>query len=478
MNNWYAKCTQFSSSFGAFYLKGLAPLANLILFKMKKIYLLLALFVGFQFSYGQLIINEVLYDPSNNNLDGDANGDGVYSQNDDSFIELYNNSSTAFDISGYQIWDDTSSAGTNQFTFPANTLVPANEAIVVFGGGTITGTFGNAVVLSASTGLNFDNSGEVIGIKDANGSWALLFDSDALSNNPNESYTRYPDVTGAFIQHSDSTALLFSPGTRTDGTAFSSNQSALIINEVLYDPSNSGLDGDANGDGVYSQDDDSFIEIYNPNNSAFDISGYEIWDDTTSGGTNQYTFPANTLVPANEAVVVFGGGTLTGTFGTALVLNAVNGFNFNNSGEVIGIKDANGNWVLFFDSDALSNNPNESYTRFPDISGPFLQHGDTTTVLFSPGTRTNGTAFSTLSGIQEKNQSVSLKVYPNPTEGILNIETSEKIERIDIFNITGVLVKSYIKLNAQIDVSDLPSGVFMLRANTQNGTTTYRFVRK
>ena len=37
----------------------------------------------------------------------------------------------------------------------------------------------------------------------------------------------------------------------------------IIINEVLYDPSNNGLDGDANGDGNYSQDDDSFIELFN-----------------------------------------------------------------------------------------------------------------------------------------------------------------------------------------------------------------------
>ncbi|MFT4756696.1 MAG: hypothetical protein ACI91R_001344, partial [Vicingaceae bacterium] len=145
-------------------------------------------------------------------------------------------------------------------------------------------------------------------------------------------------------------------------------QAQLVINEVLYDPSNSGLDGDANGDGTYSQDDDSFVEIYNNSTSAFDMSGYQIWDDTTSGGTVQYTFPTNTSVPAQEVVVVFGGGTPTGPFGTSLVLNAVNGFNFNNSGEVIGIKDSSGAWVLFFDSDILSGNPNESYTRNPDIT--------------------------------------------------------------------------------------------------------------
>lgn len=174
--------------------------------------------------------------------------------------------------------------------------------------------------------------------------------------------------------------------------------SQLIINEVLYDPSNNALDGDANGDGVYDQEDDSFIEFVNTGTKNFDISGYQIWDDTISGGL-KFVFPANSLVPPNGAVVVFGSGPLVGTFGNALLFSAdttmPSHLNFNNSGEVIVIKDANGKTVLTFDSDALSNNPNESYTRFPDITGNFLQHGDTTNVLFSPGTRTDGTPFDT-----------------------------------------------------------------------------------
>ncbi len=166
----------------------------------------------------------------------------------------------------------------------------------------------------------------------------------------------------------------------------------FIINEICYDPSNSGLDGDANGDGVYGQDDDSFIEFYNPSSRDFDMGGYEIWDDTTTG-TNQYTFPSGSIIPGNGALVVFGGGTPTGTFGGAAVLNAVSGLNFNNSGEVIGVKDPSGNWALIFNSDALSNNPNESYTRNPDITGDFEQHSTSTPLLFSPGTKVDGTPF-------------------------------------------------------------------------------------
>lgn len=189
---------------------------------MKKIATLLMFLALSTFTFGQLIFNEVLYDPSNNALDGDANGDGVYDQEEDSFIEFYNTSSMPFDASGYQIWDDTTS-GTLRFVVPAGTMIPANGVMVVFGSGPLVGTFGGCVLLSADTTsshLNLNNSGEVIGLKDANGNLVAYFDSDALSNNPNESYTRFPDVTGAFIQHGDTTSVLFSPGTKTDGTPF------------------------------------------------------------------------------------------------------------------------------------------------------------------------------------------------------------------------------------------------------------------
>lgn len=198
---------------------------------MKSFLTVLSLLLVTHLSFGQLIINEVLYDPSNNGLDGDANGDGTYDQEDDSFIELVNIGARNFDASGYQIWDDTIN-GKLRFVIPPNTLVPPNGALVVFGSSPLVGSFGNALVFSADTTpshLNFNNSGEVIVVKDAANKTVLTFDSDALSNNPNESYTRFPDLTGSFLQHGDTTAVLFSPGTRTDGSPFDTN---LVVDAI------------------------------------------------------------------------------------------------------------------------------------------------------------------------------------------------------------------------------------------------------
>lgn len=215
---------------------------------MKKIYFLLLLVSLASFTaHSQLIINEILYDPSNAALDGDANGDGVYSQTEDEFIEFYNTSSTPLDISGYMIYDSVISTGlkTLRHTFISGTVIPANEFLVIFGGGTASGNFGSAIVVvdSGTAGLSMQNSDEVVLVEDANGVQVLSFDTDALSDNPNESYTRDPDITGtAFVQHAGVTAAagrLFSPGRYLDGTSLSIQESKIEDLEIFPNPANS-----------------------------------------------------------------------------------------------------------------------------------------------------------------------------------------------------------------------------------------------
>ena len=172
--------------------------------------------------YYGFVLNEVLYDPPSGSP-GDANGDGIRDPNDDEFVELVNSSATSLDISGYKLYDaDRLSINTANHEFPANTILNPGQAVVVFGGGTPTGNFGGSLVFAASGQvLNLNNSGDVLTVKNNNDSVLFSFDVTALSNNPNESYTRFPDLYGNFTQHdSASKGILFSPGTRVDGTDF------------------------------------------------------------------------------------------------------------------------------------------------------------------------------------------------------------------------------------------------------------------
>lgn len=165
-----------------------------------------------------LVINEVLYDPPADAA-GDANGDGTRDPLADEFVEIFN-SNPALDISGYTLSD----ASMLRHTFPTGTIIPSKGVIVVFGGGTPTGSFGGALTQTASEGqLNLNNAGDMLTLKDATGKTLAVFDVNGLSGDPNESYTRNPDITGAFEQHARIPAAKgarFSPGLKLDGSRF------------------------------------------------------------------------------------------------------------------------------------------------------------------------------------------------------------------------------------------------------------------
>ena len=172
-----------------------------------------------------LIINEVLYDPPSG-IEGDANGDGTREAQEDEFIEFVNLGGT-LDLSGYTVHDNAQ----ERHVFPQGTIIPSGGVLVLFGGGNPTGTFGNAIVQTASAGiLNMNNAGDFVTVYNSNGEVVLTFDVEPLSNNPNESYTRYPDLNLdpgddgiLFYQHAgigEALGAFFSPGTKIDGTNF------------------------------------------------------------------------------------------------------------------------------------------------------------------------------------------------------------------------------------------------------------------
>ncbi|MDT4968945.1 MAG: uncharacterized protein QOJ64_3682, partial [Acidobacteriota bacterium] len=183
-----------------------------------------------------IVINEVLADPPDG-IAGDANGDGVRDSSDDEFVEIVNNAGD-IDISGYQLLTRSTSGTSDvvRFTFPSGTLVPAGSAIVVFGGGNpnpANPAFGGAQIFKTTGGLSLTNSGGVVTLRDASQGIVNIFSyggSTALNGDNNQSLTRSPDITGAFVQHTQATGAggrLFSPGTRVDGSPFASGAGRL-----------------------------------------------------------------------------------------------------------------------------------------------------------------------------------------------------------------------------------------------------------
>ena len=228
---------------------------------------------------GQVQINEVM--TSNKGSVPDETGDFP------DWIEVYNNTDSPLDISGFGLTDELISAA--KWTFPEGAVIPARGYLVVFCSGDPTrGTMHTPFKLSASDDVILSNvSGKVV-----------------------DSITLKPVTSGYSLGRgaedtTDWKEMLPSPGyPNTDEGAAqylatlsaSADQSiGVFINEFM--PSNaSTLIGP---DGAYCD----WIELYNTTGAEVDLSGYGISDSPTQ--PLKYTLPAGTKIAANSVLLIY-----------------------------------------------------------------------------------------------------------------------------------------------------------------------------
>ncbi len=164
-------------------------------------------------------------------------------------------------------------------------------------------------------------------------------------------------------------------------TTTDDNSPDVVINEFLADPGS-----DVNGDGI-TDSGDEFIEIVNTTSKDVDISGWVLSDD---GNSPEYVFPSGTVLRAHSTAVVFGGGEPSGSYGAAIV-HTSGGLSLSNNGDSPTLLDSNGNLIQQI---SYSSAPaGESLTRDPALTGDFVPHTSVSSVINSPGTKADGTAF-------------------------------------------------------------------------------------
>ena len=77
----------------------------------------------------------------------------------------------------------------------------------------------------------------------------------------------------------------------------------------------------------------------------------------------------------------------------------------------------------------------------------------------------------------ENNNKVEFKIYPNPINDFLNIETIADIKSIEIYNIQGQKVLQ--SNQKQINVSEFAAGVYMIKIqDVENATATKKFLKQ
>jgi len=246
--------------------------------------------------------------------------------------------------------------------------------------------------------------------------------------------------------------------------------SALRLNEILADPP-ADASGDANRDGLRNAGEDSFLEFVNASSLDLDLSGYRLSDRSQL----RHVFPAGTVLPSGEAIVVFGGGFPTGSFGEALVQTASTGtLALTNIGDTIIVHLADGSEIIRYAYDDRAHN-NQSITRWPDVLGsttPMALHSEVpvaSPTLFSPGSRADGTPFPNWlhAGDGAAQQPAALSLYPQPahSELYVRVPAGHWIDgQASVFGPDGRLMVTWTLADAQtsLDVREWASGLYWM----------------
>jgi hypothetical protein len=248
----------------------------------------------------------------------------------------------------------------------------------------------------------------------------------------------------------------------------------LVINEILADPAPD-LAGDANGDGTRDGSEDEFVELYNVGSTSLDISGYTIDDATTADNatTVRHTFPAGTSLPAGSFITVFGGGTPTGIPG--VTQTASEGLlGLNNGGDDVVIKNAAGVVVVSY---TYAGAADQSVGRNPDFTGDFADHSTiagNNGALFSPNQENDDPTLSS-----NAFEITTIEMYPNPVKNgyvTISIQNSSSFN-VEIYTILGQRVLNQVaEASTQLNVSNLKSGLYLVKITEGNQSTTKKLI--
>ncbi|HUS35494.1 MAG TPA: lamin tail domain-containing protein, partial [Verrucomicrobiae bacterium] len=193
--------------------------------------------------YEPLVINEILAHTDDPQKD---------------YIEIYNHSNAAIDLSGVSLADNREF--TNRFTFVNGTSIPAR---------------GFVAVDQDALGFALNAGGETVYLVASNS--VRVIDAVGFEGQQNGvAYGRYPDGAARF------TALQSVTQGAANARPLLRN---VVINEIMYHP-------------ISDDDDDEYVELFNRSGATVDVSGWRFTDGV------DFIFPPGSTIAANGYLVV------------------------------------------------------------------------------------------------------------------------------------------------------------------------------
>ena len=350
------------------------------------------------------------------------------------WVEVYNNSASAIDISGYKIYDDGGQTGSkDKKPFPTGSVVPAYGFIAI-------------VTDTASPGLNdkfgLSSSGDKVWLENGSGT---IIDSAVI---PTMGY----DTSWARQTDGSATWILLSPMTR--GTS----NSQVLLNEAYSRGATGNLD---------------WVEICNASVGSIDISGYKIYDGGGLRGEKpKKLFPEGSIIPAGGFAVIVTDTNVSATDSSK--------FGLSTSADTVWLERPSGVVIDMVAIPALGKDT--SWARQPDGSATWLK--------LSPVTRgaTNGGTVDVEDEEMSPTSFTLMQNYPNPfnpstTIGYRVSGLGSSWVKLAVYDLLGRQVAILVneaqqpgEYAAQFNAANLTSGVYFYTITAGNFSATKKLM--
>ncbi len=244
-----------------------------------------------------------------------------------------------------------------------------------------------------------------------------------------------------------------------DGNCTSTFSSIITISEVNYHSHD-------------TLDTEDWVEFQNLTSDTLDISFWTLYDDNEF---NTYTFPMGTCILPDSFLVVTRKEDDFISFNLA-VSNRVGSFNWGigNGGDHLTLRDFNNDFVLSVDFDDET-----PWPTIPDGNSQTLEKWDWATDLNDPSSWHDGCpggspgrsfTYCVYASVEEESSEERFSIYPNPATNQFWVE-SEEAAQLTVFGLTGqqVLSKNLRTGTVSVDASELASGMYLVRLDTDSG---------
>ena len=231
----------------------------------------------------------------------------------------------------------------------------------------------------------------------------------------------------------------------------------LVISKIHYHPMDWwGIDGDKF----------EFIEITNNGDETIDLTGIYLRE---LGIT--YQFPNGAHVAGHQAFVLCADSLMFEEFYNTTPFGQYTR-KLSNKSENLVIADAWGNII-----DQVCYSDSLPWPMEADGNGAYLQLKD----LDSDNSLAeNWTTGDDLTNITEQIDNRNIRLYPNPTSGLLHIIVAKQAVSCQVFDMMGSMLSETEVIDSQFDfdMSGLASGVYLIKINLADGASAYDKVVK